>query len=204
MTKRTDTNPGQAVDSSGNAVVDPTANVLKLVDEAVRRINDIHVLQKEFNAAMLQAEVKRLDDLRDVQVKRLEDSLRDHKEFNRVMYDQERRHIQELSAEKELRLQQKFDALDKAIQKADSATEKRFDAVNEFRNTLSDQQRTLMPRQEYESTHASLTQMMLGIEKRVDKNENVKEGGSLVWAYVIGGAGFVTGLVSFLLGLFGK
>ena len=61
-----------------------------------------------------------------------------------------------------------------------------------------------MPRQEYESTHASLTQMLVGIEKRVDKNENVKEGGSLVWAYVIGGAGFVTGLVSFLLGLFGK
>ena len=35
MTKNTNPNPGQAVDSAGYPVIDPTANVLKLVDEAV-------------------------------------------------------------------------------------------------------------------------------------------------------------------------
>jgi len=39
---------------------------------------------------------------------------------------------------------------DKATLKAESATEKRFEGVNEFRNTLSDQQRTFMPRSEVE------------------------------------------------------
>jgi hypothetical protein len=37
---------------------------------------------------------------------------------------------------------------EKAITKAEFATEKRFDAVNEFRGTLSDQAATLMPRAE--------------------------------------------------------
>ncbi len=41
-------------------------------------------------------------------------------------------------------------AVDKATTKAESAAEKRFDAVNEFRATLADQQRSLMPRAEVE------------------------------------------------------
>lgn len=41
-------------------------------------------------------------------------------------------------------------AADRAVNKAEAASEKRFDAVNEFRATLSDQQRTLMPRAESE------------------------------------------------------
>lgn len=39
---------------------------------------------------------------------------------------------------------------DKATSKAETASEKRFDAVNEFRATLADQQRNLMPRGEVE------------------------------------------------------
>src|ERR1700726_2034245 len=41
-------------------------------------------------------------------------------------------------------------AADRAVSKADFATEKRFDAVNEFRATLSDQAAHLMPRAECE------------------------------------------------------
>lgn len=41
-------------------------------------------------------------------------------------------------------------AADRAVNKAESASEKRFDAVNEFRETLADQQRNLMPRSEAE------------------------------------------------------
>lgn len=41
-------------------------------------------------------------------------------------------------------------AADRAVNKAETASEKRFDAVNEFRATLADQQRNLMPRNETE------------------------------------------------------
>src|SRR3990167_5404948 len=43
-----------------------------------------------------------------------------------------------------------------AVNKAETAYEKRFDAVNEFRATLADQQRTLMPRPETEILFAGV------------------------------------------------
>ncbi len=45
---------------------------------------------------------------------------------------------------------------DKAIVKADAATERRFEGVNEFRQTLADQAATLMPRSEFNVQHQSL------------------------------------------------
>jgi hypothetical protein len=47
-------------------------------------------------------------------------------------------------------------ATERALEKADKATEKRFDGVNEFRAVLTDQQRTFLTRAEFESEHASL------------------------------------------------
>jgi len=52
-------------------------------------------------------------------------------------------------------------ASDRAVTKAEMASEKRFDAVNEFRATLADQQRNLMPRAEVEI-------MMKSINEKVD------------------------------------
>lgn len=48
-------------------------------------------------------------------------------------------------------------ASEKALEKATSATEKRFDSVNEFRAVLSDQTSTLLPRSEYDARHQALT-----------------------------------------------
>lgn len=46
-----------------------------------------------------------------------------------------------------------LEAADKAIAKAESATEKRFEGVNEFRAQLADQTRTFIPRTESISRH---------------------------------------------------
>lgn len=43
-----------------------------------------------------------------------------------------------------------------AVLKAEIATEKRFDSVNEFRAQLADQSATLMPRSEFQVQHAAL------------------------------------------------
>jgi hypothetical protein len=48
-----------------------------------------------------------------------------------------------------------------AVSKAETAAEKRFDAVNEFRATLADQQRTLMPRAEAELMFESINERIL-------------------------------------------
>lgn len=53
MANSEDANPGLAVDAGGNPVVDPTANVLDLVEAAGRRLDDLR-----------RSENRRLDDLR--------------------------------------------------------------------------------------------------------------------------------------------
>jgi len=52
-----------------------------------------------------------------------------------------------------------------AVIKAETATEKRFDSVNEFRATLADQQRTYMPRSEVDI-------IIKNLEERVSINAN--------------------------------
>ena len=46
---------------------------------------------------------------------------------------------------------------EKAVTKAETASERRFDSVNEFRKALSDQTATFIPRAEYDTAHASLS-----------------------------------------------
>jgi hypothetical protein len=68
-------------------------------------------------------------------------------------------YFEALLADRDLRYQQRFDAQSKAIQdaltaaekavvKAEVATEKRFEGVNEFRQTLSDQAANFISRKE--------------------------------------------------------
>src|SRR5678810_673441 len=54
-------------------------------------------------------------------------------------------------------------AADRAVMKAEVATEKRFESVNEFRGTLDQQQRTLIPRSEVEV-------LMRGVEEKIRTN----------------------------------
>jgi len=49
-------------------------------------------------------------------------------------------------AERDERVIQKYQAMELAVNKAEAATEKRFESVNEFRAQLGDQSRTFMPR----------------------------------------------------------
>lgn len=51
-------------------------------------------------------------------------------------------------------------AAKEAVVKAETAAEKRFESVNEFRGTLSDQQRMLMPRTEAELRFSALESQM--------------------------------------------
>jgi hypothetical protein len=58
-------------------------------------------------------------------------------------------------------------AADKAVEKAEKATEKRFEGVNEFRETLRDQAANLMPRAEYDVRHTALSELVTSIGDRL-------------------------------------
>ena len=79
-------------------------------------------------------------------------------------------------------------AADRAMTKAETATEKRFDGVNEFRGALQDQATHLMPRAEYTVQHGALTD-------RVVKNE----GGLTRLEANIGGRGEGFGTVGVII-----
>jgi small-conductance mechanosensitive channel len=97
-----------------------------------------------------------------------------------------------------------FQAMQTAVTKAEAATEKRFEGVNEFRGQLSDQSRTLMPRSEYEANHQNLLARVEQLDKQIEKSENLKQGGNQIWILIIGIVGFAIGMISFAIDIFGK
>lgn len=67
-------------------------------------------------------------------------------------------------------------ASDKAVTKAETATEKRFESVNEFRETLRDQAATLMPRAEYDVQHKALEEKLnVFIRSTANKSEDANK-----------------------------
>ncbi len=91
-----------------------------------------------------------------------------------------------------------LDTSEKAIVKAESATERRFEGVNEFRQTLADQASRLMPRSEYTVQHkaledkvevneARLNQMHSDISGLLARGAGIKD----VWGYI----GIIAGLI---------
>jgi hypothetical protein len=96
----------------------------------------------------------------------------------------------------EEKLEQRFQAMQMAVTKAETSTEKRFESVNEFRQQLADQSRTFMPRQEYENIHKNLNEKVDGVVKKMDKIENLKQGGSVVWAYILAAVSFIAAIIS--------
>lgn len=60
--------PGLGVDAFGKPVIDPTKNVLDLVEAAVRRLDDLSKLREQHAREMRQAEKERIDAIRAVDV----------------------------------------------------------------------------------------------------------------------------------------
>jgi len=132
-----------------------------------------------------------------------------------------REYIESLFAEKDKRYEQKFNdtkiavdaalmAADKAVAaalsaqkeavtKAEVAAEKRFESVNEFRNTLSDQQRNLMPRSEVEILIKSLNEKLEMLKIREVTEQGKSTGISSSWAMIVGGIAVVSAIIALLL-----
>ena len=97
-------------------------------------------------------------------------------------------------------------AAERAVLKAEAASEKRFDAVNEFRATLADQQRTLMPRAESDRAFAAVAEKLAALEKLIDAV--AIQHGSLIaekrgavsgWGAAVVAAGFVLTIVTLIV-----
>jgi hypothetical protein len=90
-------------------------------------------------------------------------------------------------------------AVQQAISKADAATEKRFEGINELRGALSDQASRLLPRAEYTAQHQSVVERLGVVSEDLNtlraKSEGKREGvggtGATIFQFIIGGAAVV-------------
>ena len=86
-------------------------------------------------------------------------------------------------------------AADRAVAKAESAAERRFEAQNEFRGTLSDQARMLMPRAEAEQALKTINDKIEVLSSRVNSREDRGQGRGDVWGFIVGAAGFAAAVI---------
>lgn len=105
-----------------------------------------------------------------------------------------RAYVDRVFTEHDLRYQQRFDAqaqaikdallaAEKAVSKAETANEKRFDGVNEFRRALTDQTATFVSRIEFNA-----------LKERMDRSDGRAGGFSAGWGYLIGVAGLAVAI----------
>lgn len=78
------------------------------------------------------------------------------------------------------------EAAKEAVMKAEAASEKRFEGVNEFRGTLSDQQRTLMPRSEAELRFSTQDSRLGTLEKVLAERGGERRGSKEMWVLIAG------------------
>lgn len=103
------------------------------------------------------------------------------------------RHLSELmnarfeGADKATRLA--LDEREKAALKSERDYNERFKGQNEFRGTLSDQARTLMPRAESEKSTDVTNETLRRLENSQIASAGRGLGMSALWGYIIGAAG---------------
>lgn len=83
-----------------------------------------------------------------------------------------------------------------AVNKAELAAEKRFDGVNEFRATLADQQRTLIPRAEAEVRISALERQISELMTSLRELRSVDIGKHDGWGWALGIISLVAAVLS--------
>jgi hypothetical protein len=102
-------------------------------------------------------------------------------------------HIEHVGLQEQLK--SAIDGIDRAVTKAETANERRFEGVNEFRSTLSDQQRQFIPRLEVEAVLEGINQKIAEQEKRMAADSGERKGTRMGSAAVWGIAAMVFALI---------
>jgi hypothetical protein len=92
-------------------------------------------------------------------------------------------------------------AAEKAVTKAEVANEKRFENVNEFRQSLNDNARLLMPRVEAEKELKVLSDQISNLTGRINSREERGVGMQNGWAYLIAVVAVISSIIGCILAL---
>lgn len=91
-------------------------------------------------------------------------------------------------------MQAAFSAAKEAVLKAEAASEKRFEGVNEFRKTLSDQAGTFATKAETEAKFNNINETLKRLESQDSTTAGRSSGVSQLLGFVIGAGGVLTAI----------
>lgn len=108
-------------------------------------------------------------------------------------------YIEALRDDDQKAVQAALQSTKEAILKAETATEKRFESVNEFRKTLSDQTSSFLPRPEYDANHKALEDKMQVLTDRANTSEGQTQGSQITKGNLYAAVGAVVAILGFLV-----
>ncbi len=88
-----------------------------------------------------------------------------------------------------------------AVDKAATATEKRFDSVNEFRAQLADQSGKFATKDAVDVRFTALDEKIQIVLQQLAKAAAAGEGMSQLWGYILGVVGLIVGVIGALAGI---
>jgi hypothetical protein len=143
------------------------------------------------------------------------DELVSLKEHVLALIDLHERSTAQRFDDRDIRFQQRFEAQTQAINaallstkeavvKAETATERRFENVNEFRQTLSDQATQFVTRTEFDAVRVAGEERIRDLTTRLDKAEGKSGGYNAFYGWMIAGAGLIVSVIIVMNVLFGK
>lgn len=91
-----------------------------------------------------------------------------------------------------------LDAAEKAVLKAETAAERRFEGVNEFRQTLSDQAATFITRKEVEALLSGVNQTLGRLDTANSTHTGRSVGMVQLWGFIVGAVGIAAAAAALL------
>jgi len=127
------------------------------------------------------------------------DQLKAAKEIVDVQLRDLKDHLEKIQAEKDKALAAALSAAEKAVQKAEANTDKWQASANEWRGAMTDKDKLLVQRGEFEAFEKSIMLMIADIKTRLDLMQGKSQGLNAGWAILIA----VVGLIVVVIGIVG-
>lgn len=124
----------------------------------------------------------------------------DHRYEQRFIAQEKAVHDAFVASEKAV--QAALHSAEKAVEKALASNDRRLEAMNEFRASLSDLQATLITRREAQAMIDGMSNRVDDLKERSDQGQGKDTGGDHVWAMLFATIATVGTLVAIGLGLF--
>lgn len=104
-----------------------------------------------------------------------------------------------LDNNREVNIQENFRLHDEALKTALAALDKRLEGMNEFRQSLNDQNQLFLTRNEFDTNHQSLIDKIDAVTIRVAAMEGQSKGNNQAWGYIVGFVGLVIGIATVII-----